>query len=114
MYFSNAVMMRLKAKKRKIIRTHPESSKVPLDVRREEKELEGLLSLQEWLRVFMETCSGLWQLGPPYYRRILHFIYCAVTLNKFAGELEKVCVCECMCPDGEKTTKRVCADNSTD
>ena len=85
MYFSNAVMMRLKAKKRKIIRTHPESSKVPLVVRREEKELEGLLSLQEWLRVFMETCSGLWQLGPPYYRRILHFIYCAVTLNKFSS-----------------------------
>ena len=75
--------MHLKVNKKKGIRSRSEPSK-------EEKELEGLLSAQEWLQVYMKTISGLWQLGPAYYHRMVYLIYCATLSAKFGKELEKV------------------------
>ena len=75
--------MHLKVIKKKGVRSRSELSK-------EEKELEGLLSPQEWLQVYMKTVSGLWQLGPPYYHRMVYLIYCATISGKFGKELEKV------------------------
>ena len=75
--------MHLKAIKKKGLRSTAEPGK-------EEKEMEGLLSSHEWLQVFMKTCSGLWQLGPPYYHRLVYFIYCAAITGKFGKDLEKV------------------------
>ena len=75
--------MHLKVNKKKHFRSMPESSK-------EEKEVEGLLSLHEWFQVFVKTLSGLWKLGPPYYHRMVYLIYCAVITGKFGKELEKV------------------------
>ena len=75
--------MHLKASKKKGLRSLAEPSK-------EEKDMESLLSPVEWLQLFMKTCSGLWQLGPPYYHRLVHFIYCATISGKFEKELEKV------------------------
>ena len=75
--------MRLKNIKRKGLRSTGEPSK-------EEKEIENLLSPLEWLQMFMKTCTGLWQLGPLYYQRLLYFIYCAAITLKFGKELVKV------------------------
>lgn len=78
-----AVIMHLKVNKKKGIRSKSELGK-------EEKELEGLLSTQEWFQVYVKTVSGLWQLGPPYYHRMVYLIYCATLSAKFAKEVEKV------------------------
>lgn len=75
--------MHLKTIKKKGVRGKSEPNK-------EEKELEGLLSPQEWLEAFMNTLSGLWKLGPPYYHRMVYLIYCAAITGKFGKELEKV------------------------
>ncbi len=75
--------MHLKVNKKKGVRSRTEPSK-------EEKELEGLLSIQEWFQVYTKTVSGLWQLGPPYYHRMVYLIYCATLSAKFAKEVEKV------------------------
>ena len=75
--------MHLKVNKKKGIRSKSEPGK-------EEKELEGLLSTQEWFQVYVKTVSGLWQLGPTYYHRMVYLIYCATLSAKFSKEVEKV------------------------
>ena len=77
--------MHLKTIRRKGLCSTGESSK-------EEKEIEILLSPLEWFQLFMKTCTGLWQLGPPYYHRLVYFIYCAAISLKFGKELIKVYV----------------------
>lgn len=79
-------MINMKAKKRKIFRSIFAS-----EGRKEEKEIENLLSAQEWFDLFRETCKGLLKLGlPSSSYKITYFIYCAALTLKFAGSLELV------------------------
>ena len=54
------------------------------EVQKEKMVQERLFTPQEWWRVFLQTCSGLLQLG--HTPRALHLIHCAQATKKFSTE----------------------------
>ena len=85
-YYFCAVLVKLKIKKKKIFR-----SIFLAESRREDMEMEHLLSPLEWFNLYRETCMGLLKLGTATsHYKITYFIYCAALTMKFSGELEKV------------------------
>lgn len=69
----------------------PVKGKTSLELKREEKEIEALLTTEEWYKTFVTTCRGLFALGTSNYSAIVHLIYCACVARKFSGDLHKVC-----------------------
>ena len=82
------LLKRLKVK----LGTDPEKGKTSSEVKREEKEIEALLTVDEWYKTFVTTCKGMLSLGPSNHSTIIHLIYCACLAKKFsaANELNKV------------------------
>ncbi len=88
LYILFAVLVKLKIKKKKVFRTVLTS-----ESRKEDKDLENLLSPEEWLDMFRETCTGLLRIGSPAcHYRVIYFIYCAIVSTKFTAskQLERV------------------------
>ena len=80
-------MKRIKIK----LGSDPDKVRTSLELKREEKEMEALLTPEEWYKMFVTTCKGLLSLGPSNYIAIMHLIYCACVARKFSGEgLNKV------------------------
>ena len=65
----------------------PEKVKTSSETKREEKELESLLSTEEWYQTYVQTCTGLLTMGHAHYSTIVHLIYCACLAKKFSGDL---------------------------
>ncbi len=69
----------------------PEKGRTSSELRREEKEMESLLTVEEWYQTFVTTCKGMFSLGPSNYNTIVHLIYCACVARKFStSEVNKV------------------------
>ncbi len=69
----------------------PEKGRTSSELKREEKEMESLLTVEEWYQTFVTTCKGMLSLGPSNYNTIMHLIYCACVARKFsANEVNKV------------------------
>jgi len=76
-------MIELKKMKTKL-RLPPEKPKTSSETKREERETEALLSINEWYRTFVQTCKGLYNQGSSQYPAVIHLIYCAILSKKFS------------------------------
>ena len=77
--------------KQKYKRRKPFRNILASEGRKEEKEIENLLSVQEWFDLYRETCKGLLQMASSSSGyKVTYFIYCAAITQKFSGSLEKV------------------------
>ena len=78
------LLKRLKVK----LGSDPEKGKTSSEIKREEKEIEALLTVDEWYKTFVSTCKGMLSLGPSNYSTIIHLIYCACLAKKFSAAIE--------------------------
>lgn len=73
-------MKRIKIK----LGSDPDKVRTSSELRREEKEMEALLTVEEWYQTFVTTCRGLFSLGASSYTAIMHLMYCACVSRKFS------------------------------